>query len=149
MLAKSGYLGCSLPPDYGGQGWDIVTFGLLNEALGRGSSVLDGCADGPSHGFHGATEVGHGGAKRKMASSAGQRRNDRRLCLDGTWRWKCHSVLGNWSSLGVPKVTLFILNGHKKWISCAQIADVFLVFGKLEQRSVGLSCAQGHSWSSS
>ena len=34
-LAQCGYLGCSLPPDYGGQGWDIVTFGLLNEAFGQ------------------------------------------------------------------------------------------------------------------
>ncbi|HEY0433555.1 MAG TPA: acyl-CoA dehydrogenase family protein, partial [Chitinophagaceae bacterium] len=25
-LAKSGYLGSSLPTSYGGQGWDIVTF---------------------------------------------------------------------------------------------------------------------------
>src|SRR5260221_14128934 len=30
----------------------------------------------------------------------------------------------------------FILNGHKKWISCAQFAAVFLVFGKLDQRPV-------------
>ena len=29
-----------------------------------------------------------------------------------------------------------ILNGNKKWISCAQLAGVFLVFGKLEQSSV-------------
>ena len=28
----------------------------------------------------------------------------------------------------------FILNGHKKWISGGQIADLFLVFGKLDQR---------------
>ena len=42
LLAKSGYLGCSLPPDHGGQGWDSVTFGLLNEAFGRGSSALTG-----------------------------------------------------------------------------------------------------------
>ena len=42
LLAKSGYLGCTLPPHYSGQGWDIVTFGLLNEALGRGSSALTG-----------------------------------------------------------------------------------------------------------
>jgi len=42
LLAKSGYLGCSLPQTYGGQGWDIVTFGLLNEAFGRGSSALTG-----------------------------------------------------------------------------------------------------------
>src|SRR5687767_12197495 len=39
-LAQRGYLGCSLPEDFGGQGWDTVTFGLLNEALGRGSSAL-------------------------------------------------------------------------------------------------------------
>jgi alkylation response protein AidB-like acyl-CoA dehydrogenase len=30
----------------------------------------------------------------------------------------------------------FILNGTKKWISCAQFAGVILVFGKLEQRPV-------------
>ncbi len=28
--------------NFGGQGWDIVTFGLLNEAMGRGSSSLTG-----------------------------------------------------------------------------------------------------------
>src|SRR5947207_8401868 len=39
-LAKRGYLGCSLPREYAGQGWDTVTFDLLNEALGRGSSAL-------------------------------------------------------------------------------------------------------------
>jgi len=42
MLAKLGYLGCSLPPQNGGHGWDTVTFGLLNEALGRGCSSLNG-----------------------------------------------------------------------------------------------------------
>src|SRR3954463_11266692 len=42
LLAQSGYLGCSLPRQYGGRGWDITTFGLLNEALGRGSSALTG-----------------------------------------------------------------------------------------------------------
>ena len=41
-MAQCGYLGCSLPPDYDGQGWDVVTFGLLNEAFGRGSSALTG-----------------------------------------------------------------------------------------------------------
>jgi alkylation response protein AidB-like acyl-CoA dehydrogenase len=29
-----------------------------------------------------------------------------------------------------------ILNGCKKWITCAQIAELFLVFGKLEQNSL-------------
>ena len=42
LLATNGYLGPTLPPEFGGQGWDTVTFGLLNEALGRGSSSLTG-----------------------------------------------------------------------------------------------------------
>ena len=42
LLGTSGYLGCCLPPDYGGRGWDTVTFGLLNEALGRESPALAG-----------------------------------------------------------------------------------------------------------
>jgi alkylation response protein AidB-like acyl-CoA dehydrogenase len=40
LLAKSGYLGSTLPLKYGGKAWDFITFGLLNEALGRGSSAL-------------------------------------------------------------------------------------------------------------
>jgi len=42
-IAQRGCLGCCLPPNIGGQGWDILTFGLLNEAFGRGSSALTGC----------------------------------------------------------------------------------------------------------
>src|SRR5690349_20787320 len=39
-LAEHGHLGCTLPVEYDGQGWDTITFGLLNEAMGRGSSAL-------------------------------------------------------------------------------------------------------------
>ena len=40
LLAKAGYLGSNIPVEYGGKGWDFVTFGLLNEAIGRGTSSL-------------------------------------------------------------------------------------------------------------
>lgn len=135
MLAKSGYLGSSLPPDYGGQGWDIVTFGLLNEALGRGSSSLTGVltvqamvsmallkwgteeqkkrwlpplAKGEMIGAFALTEPGAGSAIQSLVTEFTQRSEGDAL----------------------------ILNGSKKWITCAQLAGVFLVFGKLEQRSV-------------
>ena len=39
-IAEAGYLGSTLPEKFGGQGWDTVTFGLLNEAFGRASSAL-------------------------------------------------------------------------------------------------------------
>ncbi len=40
LMAKAGYLGNMLPENFDGQGWDTVTFGLLNEAFGRGSAAL-------------------------------------------------------------------------------------------------------------
>lgn len=142
MLAKSGYLGSSLPPDYGGQGWDIVTFGLLNEALGRGSSSLTGVltvqamvsmallkwgteeqkgrwlpplAKGEMIGAFALTEPGAGSAIQSLVTEFTQ--SSERDSL--------------------------ILNGSKKWITCAQLAGVFLVFGKLEQRSVACLVPRG------
>ena len=132
-LAKRGYLGCSLPREYDGQGWDTVTFGLLNEALGRGSSALTDVvtvqamvsmvllkwgtteqkrkwlpplAKGEMIGAFALTEPGAGSALQSL--STGFTRNS-----------EGHALL---------------LNGNKKWISCAQFAEVFLVFGILDQR---------------
>ena len=42
QLSRAGYLGAAISSEYGGQGWDVVTFGLLNEALGRGDSAFTG-----------------------------------------------------------------------------------------------------------
>ena len=135
QMAQSGYLGCSLPPEYGGQGWDIVTFGLLNEAFGRGSSALTGVltvqamvsmvllkwgtraqkerwlpplAKGEMIGAFALTEPGAGSAIQSLATEF--TRNSRGDSL--------------------------VLSGRKKWITCAQRAGVFLVFGKLQQSSV-------------
>jgi alkylation response protein AidB-like acyl-CoA dehydrogenase len=135
QLAQCGYLGCSLPPDWGGQGWDIVTFGLLNEALGRGSSALAGVltvqamvsmallkwgtteqkrkwlpplAKGEMIGAFALTEPGAGSAIQSLVTEFTQNSEGRPL----------------------------VLNGTKKWISCAQFATVFLVFGTLGGRSV-------------
>src|SRR6267143_1076279 len=133
MLAKSGCLGCTLPKEYGGQGWDLVTFGLLNEALGKGSSSLTGVltvqamvsmallkwvtraqkerwlpplATGEMIGAFALTEPGAGSALQSLVTEFTQN-------AEG-----------------------LILNGSKKWISCAQFAAVFLVFGTLGPRSV-------------
>src|SRR2546429_712794 len=126
-LAQSGYLGCCLPPDYDGQGWDVVTFGLLNEAFGRGSSALTGVftvqamvsmallkwgtveqkrawlpplAKGEMIGAFALTEPGAGSAIQSLVTEFTQSSR--------------HDYL--------------VLNGSKKWITCAQRAAVFLVF---------------------
>jgi glutaryl-CoA dehydrogenase (non-decarboxylating) len=134
-LAASGYLGSSLPREYGGRGWDIVTFGLLNEALGRGSSSLTSVltvqamvsmvllkwgteeqkrrwlpplAKGDTIGAFALTEPGAGSAIQSVVSEFTPRSGSQSLTL----------------------------NGGKQWITCAQRAGVFLVFGRVAGKSL-------------
>ena len=138
LLGKSGYLGSTLPLEYGGKGWDFVTFGLLNEALGRGSSSLTDLvtvqamvsmtllkwgtdeqrktwipplAKGELIGAFALTEPGTGSAIQSLETEF--RRKDRKDSL--------------------------IVNGEKKWISYGQVAGLFLVFGKARSKIRGLS----------
>jgi alkylation response protein AidB-like acyl-CoA dehydrogenase len=131
LLAKSGYLGCSLPPHYDGQGWDIVTFGLLNEALGRGSPALTGVLTVQAMVSMALLKWGTKEQKETWLPplAKGERIGAFALTEPGAG-----SDIQSLATGFIPEGDHFILNGHKKWISCAQIADLFLVFGKLDQR---------------
>ncbi len=126
-LASAGYLGSTIPAKFGGQGWDTVTFGLLNEAFGRASASLTdlltvqamvamtvlkwgseeqksrwlpGLARGEIIGAFALTEPGAGSDLQSLQTQftpAG----------DGTYR----------------------LSGQKTWISYGQTAGLFLVIG--------------------
>ena len=133
LLAQSGYLGCSLPPDFGGQGWDVVTFGLLNEAFGKGSSALTAFLTVQAMVSMALLKWGTPDQKRKWLPllATGE--------MIGAFALTEPDAGSDIQSLATELIAEgdhFILNGTKKWISCAQIAAVFLVFGKLKQHSV-------------
>lgn len=127
LIADAGYLGSTLPVKYGGQGWDTVTFGLLNEAFGRGSAALTdlltvqamvsmsllkwGSEDQKSRwlpplargeiiGAFALTESGGGSDLQSLQTRFTE-------TGDGTYR----------------------LSGEKTWISYGQTAGLFLVIG--------------------
>jgi alkylation response protein AidB-like acyl-CoA dehydrogenase len=135
LLARAGYLGTNVPLKYGGQGWDTVTFGLLNEAIGRSSSALadlltvqamvsmtllkwgtneqkvrwvPSLAGGETIGAFALTEPGGGSDLRSLQTEL-------------KWKEGRHA---------------FLLSGQKTWISYGQSAGLFLVFGMLEQQPV-------------
>ena len=126
-LASAGYLGSTLPVKFGGQGWDTVTFGLLNEAFGRASAALTDLltvqamvsmtvlkwgteeqksrwlpplARGEIIGAFALTEPGGGSDLQSLQTRFTE-------SGDGTYR----------------------LNGQKTWISYGQTAGLFLVIG--------------------
>jgi alkylation response protein AidB-like acyl-CoA dehydrogenase len=129
-LAKRGYLGCSLPADYGGQGWDTVTFGLLNEALGRGSSALTGVLTVQTMVSMVLLKWGTPEQRRKWLPPLAKGE------MIGAFALTEPNAGSDLASL-VTEFTQnsggesLVLNGTKKWISAAQFASMFLVFGKL------------------
>lgn len=134
-LAARGYLTWSIPPEYGGKGADVVTLGLLHEALGKESSSLTGVLTVQSMVSMALLKWGTGEQKRRWlpAIASGDAIGAFALTEPGAG-----------SSLRNLETALtrdgrngdFVLHGAKRWISCGQFADVFLVFGMHEQQSV-------------
>lgn len=129
-LGERGYLGTTIAPEYGGRGWDAVTFGLLNEAVGRGSSALTGVL---------TVQAMVAMALQKWGSAAQRGHWLPRLASGETMGAIALTEPGGGSDLQ-SLATVFTetshgnlhIKGSKRWISCAQFADVFLVFGKLD-----------------
>ena len=134
-VAKRGYLGCGLPPDYERQGWDTVTFGLLNEAIGRGSSALTDVLTVQA--MVSMVLLKWGTAEQKRQWLPPLAKGDM-IAAFALTEPGAGSALQSLTTEFTPHSEghHLILNGTKKWISCAQFAAVFLVFGNLGQRSV-------------
>jgi len=132
-LAESGYLGCSVPREYGGQGWDCVTFGLLNEALGRYCSALTGVLTVQTMVSMAIVKWGTAAQKHAWLRPLAAGRLTGCFALTEP---DAGSAVQSLSARFSPGVEGLVLNGVKKWISCAQFADLILVFGKLGERSV-------------
>lgn len=132
-LGRTGYLGALLPPAYDGKGWDVVSFGLLSEALGRCDSAFTGIV---------TVQAMVATAVLKWGTDAQRKTWLPRLARGETIGAFALTEPGAGSDIqGIT--TEFrrrdgsndlILNGEKKWITCAQLAGIFLVFGKLEQK---------------
>ena len=132
-MASAGYLGGHLPKEHGGRGWDLVTFGLLHEAFGRSSCALTGVLTVQSMVCAALQKWGTVEQKsswlRPLAS--GKILGAFALTEPGTG-----SALQTLETRLVREGEAYVLNGTKKWISCAQFASVFLVFAKIDGHPV-------------
>jgi alkylation response protein AidB-like acyl-CoA dehydrogenase len=135
QLAATGWLGATLPVQYGGKGWDAVTFGLLNEAFGRGSPSITSVLTVQA--MH-AMPIVRWGTKEQKSKwlprlASGELLAAIALTEPGVGSALQHFTTNYSRDAGGGSLRL---NGVKRWITCAQIADVFLVFGKLEEQPI-------------
>ncbi|MEH2206142.1 MAG: acyl-CoA dehydrogenase family protein [Nostoc sp.] len=128
-IAQRGFLGAILPQEYGGQGMDMITYGILNEEIGRGCSSIRSLLTVHNMVAHALCKWGNKFQKQywlpKLASGetiAAFALSEPNVGSDAKSVETTATIAGN----------LYILNGQKKWITYGQIADVFLVFTKCE-----------------
>lgn len=134
-LGRAGYLGATVPTTYGGLGWDAVTFGLLNDVLGRHDSAYTGYVTVQSMIGMALAKWGTPAQRREWLEPIARGEKIGSFVLTepaGGSDLQAMTTQYAWSADGKD----LVLNGEKKWISCAQVSDVFLVFGKLESQSL-------------
>jgi isovaleryl-CoA dehydrogenase len=115
MIGEAGYFGLTVPEEYGGQGLDFFTSGLVSQAFGRWNYALalswiahenlcrylPGLCSGKKVGALGLTEPGAGS-----------------------------DALGSMATTARKVGDKYLLNGRKIYITNGPIADVLLVYAK-------------------
>lgn len=128
-LAQMGYLGALLPPEYSGRGMSMLTLGILHEEFGRGCSSVRSLLT-----VHGMAAL----AIQKWGTEAQRDFWLKKLVTGsaiGAFALTEPKVGSDAKSIETTAVLVddfYILNGKKKWITFGRIADVFLLFAKLD-----------------
>lgn len=128
-LSEKGYLGALLPQEYGGRDLSMLLLGIMHEEIGRGCSSVRSLL------------TVHGMAALAVLKWGTQEQRDywlKRLATGNAiaaFALTEPNVGSDAKSIETTAVLVddyYILNGKKKWITFGQIADVFLLFAKLD-----------------
>ncbi len=131
-MGRAGFLGALAPVDQGGLGLDQLSFGLLNEELGRG------CASARSlltvHSMVLVSLLRWGSAAQKErwlpALVSGER-----LAAFALSEPDSGSDANSLETVAVAQGDHYHLQGRKKWITFGQVASLFLLFAKVDGRT--------------
>ena len=133
LLGSAGYLGSNIPTEFSGKGWDFVTFGLLNEAVGRGISSLTDLLT--IQAMVSSTLIKWGTSEQKSKWLEPLARGE----IIGAFSLTEPNVGSAIQSLETKinkRGDKYILNGRKRWTSYGEKAGLFLIFGKDEDKSI-------------
>jgi hypothetical protein len=129
-LGRERFLGAVVPAARGGAGFDMVEFGLLNEELGRGCSSLRSLLTVQSMLAWTLLRWGSEAQQAQWLEKLSQGQ------VIGGFALTEPEVGSDARSIQTQAVASgdgFLLTGRKKWITFAQLADLFLIFARAER----------------
>jgi glutaryl-CoA dehydrogenase (non-decarboxylating) len=144
-MAEKGYLGTILPREYGGLGLNMVTYGLLNEEIGRACSSTRSLLT-----VHGMVSyaIFRWGSQQQKEVWLPRLASGEVIAAFALTEPNIGSDAKHIETTAEKRGGFYVLNGEKKWITFGQIADIFLVFAQcngkplsflVEKSTLGLS----------
>jgi glutaryl-CoA dehydrogenase (non-decarboxylating) len=130
-LASRGYLGSFLAESWGGSGLDLLTYGLLTEEIGKGCSSVRSLLT--VHDMV-ATAILRWGNPEQRAAWLPLLARGQRLGAFAASEPEAGSDLGGIQTTAARTPGGYVLNGLKKWITFGQVADLFLVLARLDEK---------------
>jgi hypothetical protein len=126
-LAQRGFMGAILTQEFGGKGMDMITYGILNEEIGRGCSSVRSLLTVHNMVAHAICKWGSKSQKEYWLPELASGKVIAAFALSEP---NVGSDAKNVETTAILSGDAYILNGQKKWITYGQIADVFLVFAQ-------------------
>lgn len=130
-MAAQGCLGAVVPTSFGGQAMDAITFGLLNEEVGRACSAARGLITVQNMAARVLDRWGSDEQKQRWLPDLAA---GRKIAAFALTEPEHGSDAANIQATAEETDDGFVISGDKRWISYGQIADVFLVFAQAAGR---------------
>ncbi|MGA5408720.1 acyl-CoA dehydrogenase family protein [Streptomyces lavendulocolor] len=127
-LGSLGFLGLTVPEEYGGSGGDHLAYCLVTEELGRGDSSVRGIVS-VSLGLVAKTIAAWGDERQKRQWLPRLTAGDALGCF-GLTEPGTGSDAGNLTTRAVPDGGDYVINGTKMFITNGTWADVVLLFAR-------------------
>jgi glutaryl-CoA dehydrogenase (non-decarboxylating) len=130
-MAGMGFLGAPIPEAYGGLGMDYISFALLCEELERADTAFR-VVQSVHVGLNSLTLLQWGTEEQKQRWLVPQAKGEK-LATFGLTEPGAGTDAASLASTARRDGDSYVLNGHKIWISLADLADHFLVFASVDR----------------
>src|SRR3954469_12463445 len=127
QMAELGLLGCSVPVEYGGAGMDYISLGLASEEVEYVDTSLRVILSVHA-GLNCLSLLAWGTEDQKQRYLVPQAQG-KRISTYGLTEPAAGSDVRGIQTVAVKKGDRYVLSGEKMWISLADVADNFIVFG--------------------
>ncbi|SHJ86766.1 Acyl-CoA dehydrogenase [Clostridium cavendishii DSM 21758] len=137
LCSEKKYLGCCMPEIYGGNNWDIMTYGIFTKIVAEASTSLAGLFNVHTMVLQTIYKWGTEEQKEKWLNKMCAGEILGALAL--TEPEAGSDVQGITTSFRREN-NGYVINGTKRWITFGASADVILVFGKTDDNGQSIAC---------